>query len=138
LKASNFCFGKYLNLLEFDNAFDSNSNLGFKFKICWKEIRKVFLFISAQPNQFSPLALEAHLVFYFLFCFHFPPAQLPTLLTRLPAHRPIASFLSPQSAAANLPGCPHSLWCAAKSSPALDSSSSICFPSRRRSSYQNR
>jgi hypothetical protein len=79
-------FRKCLNLFEFENVFDLNSNLGFNFKICWKEILKAFLFISAQPNQFSPLALEAHLFFYLSFCFCFSsrPNYLPFWPIRWP------------------------------------------------------
>jgi hypothetical protein len=47
-------FRKGINLFEFESVFDLDSNLGFKFKICCKEIVKLFSIFTVAQNCFRP------------------------------------------------------------------------------------
>jgi hypothetical protein len=53
-------FGKGLTLFEFENRFDLDSNLCFKFKSCSQKFKNLFYFSSQPKSYFSPELLAAH------------------------------------------------------------------------------
>jgi hypothetical protein len=74
-KSQIYVFRESLNLFEFENLSDLDSNLDFKFKFVGKKLQKVFYF-SAQPTQLSAHASSRPNSFFFFF-FLSRPTQAP-------------------------------------------------------------
>jgi hypothetical protein len=102
-------FRKGLNLFEFENVFDLDLNLGFKFKAATKIFQKHFHFLLAAQNNFRPTThCSPPILFSFslilfsanLVSFSAQHAQPTRLLARFrPAPLPSSSFGHPAAAA---------------------------------------